>query len=143
LGGGFYDLFFFSKLFFNPREISVGALSESKILKMSGHVRKPLKLGALYRKAGLPQGIVYVTAAVSAAARYLQRPPVTANGRLQQPPAFCNSRRHRRRPLPVTAALLGAPRFMKRSPPPLPLVFYDGRRLYRRPFPLFPLGAQS
>ena len=50
-GGGFYDLFF-SKLFFNLRGISVGALSESKILKMSGHVRKPQKLGALYREAG-------------------------------------------------------------------------------------------
>jgi hypothetical protein len=57
LGGGFYDLFFFfSKLFFSLRGISVGvvvgALSESKILKMSGHVRNPLKLGTLYRKAG-------------------------------------------------------------------------------------------
>ena len=51
-GGGFYDLFFFSKLFFNLRGVLVGALSESKILKMSGHVRKPLKLGALYREAG-------------------------------------------------------------------------------------------
>jgi hypothetical protein len=51
--GGFYEPFFFSKLFFNLRGISVGALSESKILKMSGHVRKPLKLGALYREAGL------------------------------------------------------------------------------------------
>jgi hypothetical protein len=44
--------FFFSKLFFNPRGISVGALSESKILKMSGHARKPQKLGTLYREAG-------------------------------------------------------------------------------------------
>ena len=51
--GGFYDLFFFSKFFFNLRGISAGALSESKILKMSGHVRKPLKLGALYREAVL------------------------------------------------------------------------------------------
>jgi hypothetical protein len=51
--GGFYDLFFSSKLFFNLRGISVGALSEFKILKMSGHVRKSLKSGTLYRKAGL------------------------------------------------------------------------------------------
>jgi hypothetical protein len=43
--GGFYDLFFFPQLFFNLRGISVGALSESKILKMSGHVRKPQKIG--------------------------------------------------------------------------------------------------
>jgi hypothetical protein len=43
--GGFYDLFFFPKLFFDLRGISVGALPESTILKMSGHVRKPLKLG--------------------------------------------------------------------------------------------------
>jgi hypothetical protein len=47
--------FFFSKLIFNLRGISVGAISESKILKTSGHVRKPLKLGALYRKAGFCQ----------------------------------------------------------------------------------------
>jgi hypothetical protein len=47
-----YLAFFFPELFFNLRGISVGALSESKILKMSGHVRNPLKLGALYRKAG-------------------------------------------------------------------------------------------
>jgi hypothetical protein len=51
-GRVFMTFFFFSKLFFYPRGISVGALSESKILKMSGHARKPLKLGALYRKAG-------------------------------------------------------------------------------------------
>jgi hypothetical protein len=44
--------FCFPKLFFNLRGISAGALSESKILKMSSHVRNPLKLGALYRKAG-------------------------------------------------------------------------------------------
>jgi hypothetical protein len=50
--------FFFPKLFFNLRGISVGALSESKILKMSGDVRKPLKLGTLYRKAG--SGVVIV-----------------------------------------------------------------------------------
>ena len=50
--GGFYDLFFSPKLFFELQGISVGALSESKILKMSGHVRKPQKLGVLYREAG-------------------------------------------------------------------------------------------
>jgi hypothetical protein len=49
---GFYDLFFPPKLFFHLRGISVGALSESKILKIIGHARKPLKLGTLYRKAG-------------------------------------------------------------------------------------------
>jgi hypothetical protein len=50
--GWFLWHFFSSKLFFNLRGISVdylystvGALSESKILKMSGHERKPLKLG--------------------------------------------------------------------------------------------------
>jgi hypothetical protein len=42
-------------IFFNLLGISVqvGELPESKILKMSGDVRKPLKLGTLYRKAGL------------------------------------------------------------------------------------------
>jgi hypothetical protein len=50
--GGFMTLFFFSKSFFNPRGISVGALSESKIVKMSGRIRKPQKLGTLYREAG-------------------------------------------------------------------------------------------
>jgi hypothetical protein len=52
----FFGLFlwpFFFKIFFNHRGILVGALPESKILKMSGHVRKPQKLGTLYRKAGL------------------------------------------------------------------------------------------
>ena len=49
---GFYDPFSPPKFFFHLRGISVGALSESKILKISGHARKPLKLGTLYRKAG-------------------------------------------------------------------------------------------
>ena len=44
---------------------------------------------------------------------------------------------------PVTAAILAAPRFVKRSPPPLPFVFCNGRHLCRRPFPLFPLGAAA
>jgi hypothetical protein len=35
LGGGFYDIF---PIFSYLRGISVGALSESKMLKMSGHV---------------------------------------------------------------------------------------------------------
>jgi hypothetical protein len=49
--GGFDGLFFF-KFFSYLRGISVGELSESKILKTSGHIRKPQKLGTLYRKAG-------------------------------------------------------------------------------------------
>jgi hypothetical protein len=35
-----------------PSIIGALALSESTILKMSGHVKKPLKLGALCRKVG-------------------------------------------------------------------------------------------
>jgi hypothetical protein len=66
---GWFLWLFFSKLFFDLRGISVEALSESKILKTSGHVRKPLKPGALYRKAGfalisfLPSGAFYTKSA--------------------------------------------------------------------------------
>jgi hypothetical protein len=46
-------------------------------------------------------------AAAIAAARFLQRPlPSIAAA------PSCNSRRHRRRPFPVTAAFFAAPRFM-------------------------------
>jgi hypothetical protein len=44
------------KLYFNPRGISVGALSESKILKMSGHVRKPLRLGTYCALTSINRG---------------------------------------------------------------------------------------
>jgi hypothetical protein len=47
--------------FFNLRGISVGALSESKFLKMSGHVQKPQKLGPFIVKrtntSGLSSGL--------------------------------------------------------------------------------------
>jgi hypothetical protein len=56
---------------------------------------------------------------------------------------FRNGRRHRYHPVPVTAALLAAPHFMLRPPPPLPSVFCNGRRLCRRVFPLCPLGATA
>jgi hypothetical protein len=81
--GVVFMIFFFFNFFFNLRGISVGEFSESKILKMSGHVRKPLKLGALYRKAGS----------------------------LSSPPSLCNGRQSRR-PRPVTAASFAAALFV-------------------------------
>ena len=49
--GGFYDIFF-PQICFHLRGILAGALSESKMLKMSGHAREPQKLGTLHREAG-------------------------------------------------------------------------------------------
>jgi hypothetical protein len=40
-----------------PRGISVGALSESKILKMSGHVQKTQKLGPFIVKRANTSGL--------------------------------------------------------------------------------------
>jgi hypothetical protein len=50
--GVVFMTFFFSKLFFDLRRISVRVFSELKIPKSEGHLLKPGKLGPLLRKVG-------------------------------------------------------------------------------------------
>jgi hypothetical protein len=57
--GGFYDLFLFPHIFFNLQGISVGALSESKMLKLAAMYGNPQnRVLFIVKRAGDPPGIL-------------------------------------------------------------------------------------